>query len=177
MKETRVAGRSAAPDSALTIFVENGRHGRAVVTAQGVAVESGRAGGRRVETAEAGGRGAPVDAPARFEEIVDEVGRQALLDAVVGELVTVEAGETLGGAESEKAPGVLFDAQDVIAGQAVGRRVGLDRQPARVKERRRKEQSGDRGEQRPHGRFILVDVGVRGRPEPRRRALCRLPSG
>ena len=65
----------------------------------------------------------------RFEKIVDGRMRKPLLDAEVGERVAVEARQAICGAEPQKAARILHDAFDVVMGEAVSGRVGLDRQP------------------------------------------------
>src|SRR5262245_55378983 len=62
----------------------------------------------------------------RFQEIGYLAAGEALLHPVIGKLVTVESRQSFAGAKPEEALGVLNDAADVIACQAVGGCVGLD---------------------------------------------------
>ena len=59
--------------------------------------------------------------------MTDRVG-QALLDPEVGKRVAVEARQAFYGAEPQKAARIPHDAFDVVVREAVGGRVGLDRQ-------------------------------------------------
>jgi hypothetical protein len=60
---------------------------------------------------------------------------------VIRELVSVEARESFGRAEPEKAVRVLNDAENVIAGQTIGGSIRFDWQALRVKERSDQERS------------------------------------
>jgi hypothetical protein len=57
----------------------------------------------------------PINSASSFEQIVDDVMRQALLDAISRELVAVESAQTVTGATPRETEGVPNNAQDKIA--------------------------------------------------------------
>src|SRR5438132_7134322 len=69
----------------------------------------------------------PIDSAPSLEQVVDDRIRQALLDAVVGELVAVESAETVCGAEPKKTWRVANNAKHKVARQPVCSRVGAHR--------------------------------------------------
>jgi len=83
-----------------------------------------------VEAADAAAVGGdPVDAvPTTLQHVVDARRRQAVLHAVIGEAVAVEARESIHRAEPHEAARVLYDLVYLIVRQPVGNRVGSDRQ-------------------------------------------------
>lgn len=54
--------------------------------------------------------------------------RQALFDAIVDELVSIEARQTIVGREPQETAAVPYDGVDDVVREAIGRRVALDRQ-------------------------------------------------
>ena len=64
-----------------------------------------------------------------LEEVVDPGVGEALGHAVSGESLTIEAAQALWPAEPEESAGIDNDARDAKVGEAVGGRVGFDRQP------------------------------------------------
>src|SRR6185312_4135014 len=62
----------------------------------------------------------PVDSAPGLEQIVDERMGQPLFYSIVGELVAVEAAQTVTGAEPKKVVRIANNAQDKVARQAIG---------------------------------------------------------
>src|SRR5262249_21085486 len=83
------------------------------------------------ETAEAPGRGYPVESIPCFKKIGYLAARKAAFGSIIGELVAVESGQALRSAKPQEAFGVLHNAVYVVAGQTISRCVGPDRQPFR----------------------------------------------
>ena len=93
----------------------------------------------------------PIGSTPCFQQIVDEGMGQALFYAISGELIAVEAAQTITSAEPQKTARVPNDTQDNVARQTVGSRVGAYRKllgkEAALIEKKRKHQAphGDEG--------------------------------
>src|SRR6266516_7487004 len=70
----------------------------------------------------------PEDSGSSFDQVINAWVGQAVFDAIGGELVTVEAAQPVTGAEPEETMRVTNDAQNKVARQTVGSRVGSRRQ-------------------------------------------------
>jgi len=69
----------------------------------------------------------PIDSAPSLEQVVDEGMGQSLFDTISGEFVTVESAQAVCGAEPEETMRVPNDAQDKIARQSIGSRIGAHR--------------------------------------------------
>src|SRR5260370_23372689 len=70
----------------------------------------------------------PIDSAPGLEQVVNNRMGQTLFDAIVGEFIAVEATQPVTGAEPEKTMRVRDNAEDEIARQTVGSRVGSHRE-------------------------------------------------
>ena len=137
----------AGPQASLTVLVQDvdpiglrivadgeshepGSAGRVVTVAATFCTLRGPALDRRGETVHAAAVGRhPVRPEGRLEKTVDAGVVQAVRNAVGGEPLAIEAAQPLWPAEPEESAGIDNDARDAKVGEAVGGRVGFDRQP------------------------------------------------